>query len=134
VNDRGAERLPFFVFLFSLVLRFWFWFSRHVETNSHGEIQSSVSPAGNQHNPFYTAPKAMQKLHDKIQKRLTKRFEDRQVLRLRLENLQRDLDETNQHLASAIRNWQEHGNAKALHMKLMKAQFAIKGFSENLGE
>ena len=111
-----------------------------MSTNHDGEIQSSVSPAGNQtetenqNNPFWTAPKTVQKLHQKITRKLQKRYEDRQVLNLRLENCNAQLHDAEELLRTSVRMWQSRGNAKQAHMSLIKAEFALKGISDNLGE
>lgn len=109
-----------------------------METNNQGEIQSSVSPAGNQtenqNNPFWTAPKGVQKLHQKILRKMQKRYEDRQVLKLRLENCSAQLHDAEELLKASVRIWQSRGQAQQAHMNLIKAEFALKGISDELGE
>lgn len=109
-------------------------FYRHVETNNTGDNSSSVSPAGlSQNNPFWTAPKALQKLHQKMLRKMQKRYEDRQVLNLRLSNCIAELENADEHMKEALRNWQISGNARRAHMSLLKAEFALKGVNDNLG-
>ena len=120
------------------MLRWPFCFSLPVSTNHDGEIQSSVSPAGNQtenqNNPFWTAPKSVQKLHQKILRKMQKRYEDRQVLKLRLENCNAQLHDAEELLRTSVRMWQARGQAQQAHMNLIKAEFALKGISDELGE
>lgn len=105
-----------------------------METNNTGDKSSSVSPAGlTQNNPFWTAPKALQKLHQKMLRKMQKRYEDRQVLTLRLQNCMAELEQADQHMKDALNAWQISGNAKRAHMSLLKAEFALKGVNDNLG-
>ena len=110
-------------------------FYRYVETNNTGEIQSSDSPAGNHdENPFRTAPKGIQKQYAKIMSRMVRKYEDRQVLRLRLENCTANCRAADDETQRAIIAWSIHGNAARAKVALMKAEFALKGVVEGIGE
>lgn len=120
------------------MLRWPFCFSYPVSTNHEGEIPSSVSPAGNQtennENPFRTAPKAIQKQYAKIMGRMVRKYEDRQVLRLRLENCIAFCKQAEDATQRAIIAWTIHGNVSRAKVALMKAEFALKGISDELGD
>ena len=104
-----------------------------MEPNNTGEIPSSVSPAGNHdENPFRTAPKGIQKQYAKIMSRMVRKYEDRQVLRLRLENCVANCKAAEDATQRAIIAWCIHGNADRAKVALMKAEFAIKGITEGL--
>lgn len=109
-----------------------FCFSAHVETNPQGVTQSSVSPAGiNTNDPMHTAPKSVQKMYLKLRKKLRTKYEDRQVLSLRLDNLRHDINKAEGYLNDAINAWANRGEAGQCHMKLHRAMFAIKGVEED---